>query len=62
MKTHQVELVGLDDIRAARERLRGVAVQTPVDRSRALSATCRSELFVKCENLQRTGSCKIRGA
>ena len=62
VKTHQVELVGLDDIRAARERLRGVAVQTPVDRSRALSAVCGSEVFVKCENLQRTGSFKIRGA
>ena len=62
VKTHQVELVGLDDIRAARERLRDVAVQTPVDRSRALSAICGSEVFVKCENLQRTGSFKIRGA
>ncbi|MDQ4124794.1 MAG: threonine ammonia-lyase [Actinomycetota bacterium] len=62
VKTRQVELVGLDDIRAARERLRGVAVQTPVDRSRALSAVCGSEVFVKCENLQRTGSFKIRGA
>lgn len=62
VKTHQVELVGLDDMRAARERLRGVAVQTPVDRSRALSAICGNEVFVKCENLQRTGSFKIRGA
>ncbi|MDQ3952162.1 MAG: pyridoxal-phosphate dependent enzyme, partial [Actinomycetota bacterium] len=62
MKTHQVELVGLDEIRAARERLRGVAVQTPVDRSRALSSICGNEVFVKCENLQRTGSFKIRGA
>ena len=62
VKTHQVELVGLDEIRAARERLSGVAVQTPVDRSRALSSICGSEVFVKCENLQRTGSFKIRGA
>ena len=62
VKTHQAELVGLEEIRAARERLRGVAVQTPVDRSRALSAICGSEVFVKCENLQRTGSFKIRGA
>ena len=62
VKTHQVELVGLDQIRAARERLRGVAVQTPVDRSRALSSICGEEVFVKCENLQRTGSFKIRGA
>jgi threonine dehydratase len=57
-----IQLVGLDDIRSARERLRGVAVQTPLDRSRALSAMCGSEVFVKCENLQRTGSFKIRGA
>ena len=62
VKTRQVELVGLDDIRAARERLRDVAVQTPVDSSRALSAICGVEVFVKCENLQRTGSFKIRGA
>ena len=62
VKTHQVELVGLDDVRAARERLSGVAVQTPLDRSRALSSICGNEVFVKCENLQRTGSFKIRGA
>ncbi|MDQ3981200.1 MAG: threonine ammonia-lyase [Actinomycetota bacterium] len=57
-----MQLVGLDDIRSARERLRGVAVQTPLDRSRALSDICGSEVFIKCENLQRTGSFKIRGA
>ncbi len=62
VKTDQVELVGLDEIRAARERLRGVAVQTPLDRSRALSDIAGGEVFIKCENLQRTGSFKIRGA
>ena len=55
-------LVELPEIGAARERLKGVAVQTPLDRSRALSDHCGGEVFIKCENLQRTGSFKIRGA
>ena len=55
-------LVGLDEIDDARRRLEGVAVHTPVDRSRALSDVVGGEVFVKCENLQRTGSFKIRGA
>ena len=61
MKTSQA-LVGLEEIKDARERLQGVAVQTPLDRSRALSDHCRGPVFIKCENLQRTGSFKIRGA
>ena len=56
------QLVGLDEIEDARERLEGVAVRTPLDRSRALSEVVGGEVFVKCENLQRTGSFKIRGA
>ena len=60
MKT--VQLVSVDEIRDARERLADVAVLTPLDRSRALSAHCGGETFIKCENLQRTGSFKIRGA
>lgn len=55
-------LVGLDEITDARRRLEGVAVQTHVDRSRALSQIVGGPAFVKCENLQRTGSFKIRGA
>jgi threonine dehydratase, medium form len=55
-------LVGLDEIRDASTQLEGVAVPTPLDRSRALSARCGGEVMVKCENLQRTGSFKIRGA
>lgn len=55
-------MVTLDDIEQARKRLEGVAVATPLDRSRALSALVEGEVFVKCENLQRTGSFKIRGA
>ncbi|MDQ3878067.1 MAG: threonine ammonia-lyase [Actinomycetota bacterium] len=56
------ELVTLDQIEDARARLAGVAVRTPLDESRALSAQVGGRVFVKCENLQRTGSFKIRGA
>ena len=55
-------LVGLAEIEDARKRLQGVAVQTPLDRSRALSDHVGGPVFIKCENLQRTGSFKIRGA
>ena len=55
-------LVGLEEIEDARRLLEGVAVTTHVDRSRALSEIVGGPVFVKCENLQRTGSFKIRGA
>jgi threonine dehydratase len=55
-------LVSITDIEDARRRLQGVAVTTPLDRSRALSDRTGGEVFIKCENLQRTGSFKIRGA
>ena len=55
-------LVSLGDVEDARRRLEGVAVTTPLDRSRALSDRTGGEVFIKCENLQRTGSFKIRGA
>ena len=61
MKTEPA-LVEIDEIYDARKRLADVAVTTPLDRSRALSAVIDGEVFVKCENLQRTGSFKIRGA
>ena len=54
--------VGLADIEAARHRLKGIAVPTPLDTSRALSQSVGGDVYVKCENLQRTGSFKIRGA
>jgi threonine dehydratase len=52
----------LPDIEAARVRLDGVARVTPVYRSETLSALVGRELHLKAENLQRTGSFKIRGA
>jgi threonine dehydratase len=39
-----------------------VAHRTPVVRSRTLDAACGAEVFVKCENLQRMGAFKFRGA
>ncbi len=56
------ELVSLVDVRAAHERLSGIAVRTPLERSRALSDRLGGDVFIKCENLQRTGSFKLRGA
>jgi threonine dehydratase len=50
------------EIRAARERLDGVARVTPVYRSETLSRETGREVQLKAENLQRTGSFKIRGA
>jgi threonine dehydratase len=52
----------LQDIEAARARLDGVARVTPVYRSETLSREVGREVKLKAENLQRTGSFKIRGA
>ena len=54
--------VQADDVVAARELLRDVISPTPVLRSRVLSELVGGPVFLKCENLQRTGSFKIRGA
>ena len=50
------------DVEAAAERLRGVAVRTPLLTSEALDARIGGRLLVKAEPLQRTGSFKFRGA
>ncbi|MCW2754774.1 MAG: L-threonine ammonia-lyase [Marmoricola sp.] len=52
----------LDDVRAAAVLLRDVAITTPMEESRWLSSTVGGPVLLKCENLQRTGSFKIRGA
>src|SRR5688572_15555107 len=56
------EECSLADIVAAREVLEGVTVTTPMEESRWLSALVGGPVRLKCENLQRTGSFKIRGA
>ncbi|HKU81658.1 MAG TPA: pyridoxal-phosphate dependent enzyme [Candidatus Tumulicola sp.] len=50
------------DVSAAVDRLRGVAHRTPVVRSRTLDESAGASVFVKCENLQRMGAFKFRGA
>jgi threonine dehydratase len=51
-----------DDVRAAAERLRGVAHRTPVHTSRTLDDATGARVFFKCENFQRGGAFKFRGA
>ena len=62
MTAVEVPLVGLDDVRAARVLLDGISRTTPLEGSRALSDRVGGQVWLKCENLQRTGSFKIRGA
>jgi threonine dehydratase len=54
--------VDLNDVREARKLLDGVAELTPMAHSRWLSNLTSTPVFLKAENLQRTGSFKIRGA
>jgi threonine dehydratase len=54
--------VSPDDVVAARKLISDVISDTPVLHSRALSETVAGPVFLKCENLQRTGSFKVRGA
>ncbi|GJF26725.1 MULTISPECIES: pyridoxal-phosphate dependent enzyme [Streptomyces] len=54
--------VTLDDVRSAAARLDGVAHRTPVLRSRTLDALVGAEVLLKCENFQRVGAFKFRGA
>jgi len=57
-----VAIPTLADIQDGRTALRGVAIETPMEESRWLSAIAGGPVLLKCENLQRTGSFKIRGA
>ena len=50
------------DILTAAERIRPYAHRTPVLTSSALSSLCGAQLYFKCENLQKVGAFKFRGA
>jgi threonine dehydratase len=54
--------VTIEDVRSARDRVAGHAHVTPVIASRSLDAAAGAEVFLKCENLQRVGAFKFRGA
>ncbi|HLI84959.1 MAG TPA: threonine/serine dehydratase [Bryobacteraceae bacterium] len=51
-----------DDVRAAAERIRPLARRTPVFTSTGFDAAAQKRVFFKCENLQKGGAFKIRGA
>src|SRR5205807_2162547 len=51
-----------DDVRAAAERIRPLARKTPVFTSAGFDAEAGTRVYFKCENLQRGGAFKIRGA
>jgi len=53
---------GLDEFEAARAIVATVAQPTPIESSRYLTELLGAPVLLKCENLQRTGSYKIRGA
>jgi threonine dehydratase len=55
-------MLSLVDIQAARERLSGQIIRTPLVYSKTLSRMSGREVFLKLENLQTTGSFKLRGS
>ena len=57
-----MELPTYADVVEAAERIRGAAHQTPVMTSRTANERCGAELYFKCENFQRMGAFKFRGA
>jgi threonine dehydratase len=57
-----VVVPALSDFVAALENVRQVAIETPVLHSHYLSKFVGQEVWLKCENLQRTGAYKVRGA
>jgi threonine dehydratase len=61
--THpEIDRVTLEDVRAAARLLDGVVTRTPVQPFRAMTEVAGAPVVLKCENLQRAGSFKIRGA
>lgn len=54
--------VTLADVERAGEAVRQIVMKTPVEKSRALARVTGHDVYFKCENLQRAGSFKVRGA
>lgn len=54
--------MNLDDIIIAREKMKGIVHTTPLDYSKTFSQLAKNEVFLKLENLQKTGSFKVRGS
>ncbi|MEU4558913.1 threonine ammonia-lyase [Actinoplanes sp. NPDC023936] len=60
--TAPLDLLSLADVEAARDLLAGVAKTTPLITSRPLTEITGVPIWLKCENQQRAGSYKVRGA
>lgn len=60
--TNDPSLPTLDDIRSARQRIRSQVHLTPVLTSKSLDKRVDAECFLKCENFQKVGAFKFRGA
>lgn len=60
--SNPVVVPGLADFESALANVRQVAIETPTVHSNFLSELVGQEVFLKCENLQRTGAYKVRGA
>ncbi|MBD2241702.1 threo-3-hydroxy-L-aspartate ammonia-lyase, partial [Aulosira sp. FACHB-113] len=58
----QDKSVTINDVQAAQKRLLGIAHLTPVLTSTTVNERIHSQVFFKCENFQRTGAFKFRGA
>lgn len=56
------QVIALTDVQEAYARLSGVLHKTPLDRSRTFSMMTGCDVYLKLDNLQKTGSFKIRGA
>lgn len=62
MDTRSAAELSIEDVRAAAQRLRGIAHRTPVLTSATLDDRAGGRIFLKCENFQRMGAFKFRGA
>ncbi len=60
--SQDLRIPSLEDVRDAQRRIAGVARRTPVETCRTLDTLAGRRLYFKCENLQRIGAFKIRGA
>ncbi|MDF2903282.1 MAG: threonine dehydratase [Bacillus sp. (in: firmicutes)] len=55
-------MILLNDIYSAQEKMRGMIHKTPLDYSKTFSSIAKNEIYLKLENLQKTGSFKVRGS
>ena len=64
--SHQIPMekyaASIDDVRSAAKRIEGIGHKTPVLTSKTLDQLAGRKLFFKCENFQKIGSFKFRGA